>query len=118
MKRLGCLAAVLALLVVAESVPPVGAVTKVQLRAKALSLSNFPTGWSVDNSSSGGAASRPACLQGFKASFKHEVKVTVTYTDGNVPALQETLESGPWNQRTQRSFQEAIGQLQGDQLHI
>ncbi len=94
-RKIAGLAASLALLVAIAGAVPAGAVSKAQLRAKTLSLSNFPTGWSVDNSTSGGAVTRPACLQGFNSSFKHEVKVTVAYTDGNAPSLQETLESGP-----------------------
>jgi hypothetical protein len=94
-RRIAGLTALLTLLVAIAGAVPAGALSKAHLRAKALSLSNFPIGWSVDNSTSGGAVSRPACLQGFKSSFTHEVKVTVAYTDGNTPALQETLESGP-----------------------
>ncbi len=95
MRRIAGLTASLALLVAIAGAVPAGAVSKAQLRARSLSLSNFPIGWSVDNSSSGGAVSRPACLQGFTSSFPHEVKVTVAYTHGSSPALQETLESGP-----------------------
>jgi hypothetical protein len=94
-RRVAGLTASLALLIAIAGAVPAGAVSKAQLRAKALSLSNFPIGWSVDSSTSGGAVSRPACLQGFTSSFPHEVKVTVAYTHGSSPALQETLESGP-----------------------
>jgi len=51
---------------------PAGAMTKSQLRSKLLTLSNMPTGWTVDNSSSGAgqrvvaawpASSRPRSLR-------------------------------------------------------
>jgi hypothetical protein len=73
---------------------PAGAVSKAQLKSKALSISNFPTGWSVDNSS-GGGGSEPGCLAGLKSSFKHEVKVDVSFTNGDLPSVQETIETGP-----------------------
>jgi hypothetical protein len=72
---------------------PAGGSTKSQLEARALSLSNFPTGWSVDN------APRPAedqgCLSGLKKISKHETKVSVSFTDGGLPEVDEVLSSGP-----------------------
>ncbi len=72
---------------------PAGASNKSQLEARALSLSNFPTGWSVDN------APRPAedqgCLSGLKKISKHETKVSVSFTDGGLPEVDEVLTSGP-----------------------
>jgi hypothetical protein len=82
-----------ALLAAVMGTGPAEAATKAQLTAKALSISNFPTGWFVDNSS--GGATKSGCLKSLTSSFKHEVKAEVAYTDGNLPALQETLEVGP-----------------------
>ena len=49
------------------AVLPAGATTKAQLRSKLLSLSDFPTGWTVDNSSSGGGGVvNGGCLAGVK----------------------------------------------------
>lgn len=84
--------AVFALALLMLSALPAGAVTSAQLKAKALSISNFPTGWSVDNS----ALAKPNTgrLTGFNAHNKHEVKVRSTFRDGQLPSLSETLETG------------------------
>jgi hypothetical protein len=91
---------------------PAGAVSSAQLKAKALSLSNFPTGWSVDNSSSSGT-SNISCLKGLQSSFKHEVKASVRSTDGNFPALQETIETGPGVSARLTKFEAALGSCTG-----
>ena len=75
---------------------PAGALTQSQLKAKALSLSDMPTGWSVDNSS-GGIANATGCLKVLSALKKPAKGVThaeVSYEQGDVPALQETIDVG------------------------
>jgi hypothetical protein len=72
---------------------PVGAVTKAQLRAKALSVSDMPAGWSVDPTTGAGATAS-GCLHTLKQAAKHDVKVLVQYHDGEVPVLGEVLEAG------------------------
>jgi hypothetical protein len=77
---------------------PAGAITKAQLHSKVLNLSNLPTGWTVDNSHSGGGGSvSGGCLTGIKRSPKKkgDVKATVQYEDGQLPELDETLAAGP-----------------------
>lgn len=76
---------------------PAGALTQAQLKAKALSLSNMPIGWSVDNSSSGGTSNLGGCLQNLQALGhppKGITRVQVNFDDQNLPSLQETLEGG------------------------
>jgi hypothetical protein len=86
--------AFVAVLVVVGAAVPAGATTRAQLRAKELSLSNFPTGWSVDNSSSSGGSSS-GCLAGAKSTKpKHSVSVSVSFTNGSAPDLQEQLATG------------------------
>ena len=106
----GAAAVAITLLVVAAF--PAGALSPAQLQAKTLSISNFPTGWSVDNSSSSGT-SAISCLKGLQSSFKHEVKASVKYTDGNVPALQETIETGPGISARLTKFETALGSCKG-----
>ena len=55
MRKIAGLAASLTLLIAIAGAVPAGAVSKAKLRAKHLSLANFPTGWSVDNSTSRGS---------------------------------------------------------------
>jgi hypothetical protein len=94
-----------ALLVLTIWVAPAAASTKSQLRAKALSLSNFPTGWSVDKSASSGGASVGGCLAGVKTLRQRgDIKVSVAYHDGAAPALHESLEEGPGAKRVYRTF--------------
>ena len=88
------------------------ALSPAQLQAKTLSISNFPTGWSVDDLSSSGT-SAISCLKGLQSSFKHEVKASVKYTDGNVPALQETIETGPGISARLTKFETALGSCKG-----
>ena len=74
---------------------PAAATTKTELRSKLLSLSNLPTGWTVDNSSSGGGgAVSGGCLAGVKHAPKSETKVSVAFENGQLPDLQEELVTG------------------------
>jgi hypothetical protein len=84
------LAAVVVLLATAASA---SAVTTNQLKSKALSLANMPAGWSV-RTSAGSAAANTRCLKLLKAPIPHEVKTNILFEDGNLPALEESLESG------------------------
>lgn len=74
-------------------VMPAGGLTTSQLHSKALSLSNMPAGWAVDNSSSGGGISS-GCLAGLKRPPGTDTKVSVAYKDGQLPEFLELLASG------------------------
>ncbi len=71
-----------------------GASTKTQLRSKLLTISNMPTGWTVDNSSSGSGGASGGCLAGVKQAPKSENKVTASFENGQLPQLEEELVSG------------------------
>jgi hypothetical protein len=71
---------------------PVSAVTKAQLSARVLSLSNMPTGWSVSHSSQ--SSNTIPCLDVLKSPVKHGQKTSVDYEDGSLPALQEVVAAG------------------------
>jgi hypothetical protein len=73
---------------------PASAVTTTQLSAKALSLANMPTAWSA-HTSANSAATSTRCLTSLKSHFPHEVNVSVLFEDGNLPALEESLQTGP-----------------------
>jgi hypothetical protein len=94
MKRIGMAVTVLGMTTLAATTSsPAGAATKAQVKARALSLSNMPTGWSVDNSANSSSSGIP-CLKPIKAPSKHEVKVAVSYADGSLPAVQEVVATG------------------------
>jgi hypothetical protein len=70
---------------------PASAASKSQLRPKALSLSNMPTGWSVNNSN---GSSTTNC--GLKPKLpKHDSQITVSYIDGQAPSISQVLATGP-----------------------
>jgi hypothetical protein len=97
--------------------PTAGAtLTKSQLQSKAISLSNLPTGWTGDRSSSGGATSKVACFDGLKSHFPGESKMDVSYTHGGQPAFQQTIESGP--SRTLNSRYQAFKKTLSNCKHI
>jgi hypothetical protein len=76
---------------------PAGAMTKQQLQTKALAISDMPSGWSVDNSTSGGLAGVTGCLtelRALKNAQRGVTRVEVSYKDGTAPAMSETLLSG------------------------
>ena len=82
-----------------------GASVKAQLMTKTLSLSDLPTGWSVDDSSRNSGATTVSCLSGLKSSFTHGVKVTVAFRSGTtIPTMQETIETGPGVAARYRAF--------------
>jgi len=81
-----------ALCLVAAS--PAGSSTKTQLRSKLLTLSNFPTGWTIDNSASSGGAASGGCLAGVKQAPKSETKVSAAFENGQLPQFEEELVSG------------------------
>jgi hypothetical protein len=82
--------------VLAPAAPSFG-VTKAELHSKLLSLSDMPTGWSVDNSGGGAASGATGCLKAIEAQPKLPKgleRARVSYTDGNLPSFGETLEAG------------------------
>ena len=84
------LLSVLGLLLIACAIPA-GAITKGQVRSKALSISDMPTGWSVNNAKSSSTSN----CSGSTHAAKHDVKVSVSYQRGNVPVMAEAIEGGP-----------------------
>jgi hypothetical protein len=72
---------------------PAGAITKSQVQAKALAISDMPTGWSVNNASL--KSSSTSNCSGSNKAAKHDVRVEVSYQNGNVPDLAEAIEGGP-----------------------
>ena len=82
--------AIVGLLLIA-GVIPAGAITKGQVQSKALSISDMPTGWSVNNSKSSGTSN----CSGSNRAAKHDVRVEVSYQNGNVPDMAEAIEGGP-----------------------
>jgi hypothetical protein len=94
MKRLGgVLITITVAALVGISTLPAGAVTKAQLRSKLLSISDLPTAWTVDNSSSSGVVSG-GCLAGVAHTPKSETKVEAEFKNGSLPVLKEELVSG------------------------
>jgi hypothetical protein len=94
MSRFLAFAATAALAIVGLSTAgatPADAITKGQVQAKALSISDMPTGWSVNNA----ASSATSNCSGSNKPAKHDEKVVVSYDDGNVPDMSETIEGGP-----------------------
>jgi hypothetical protein len=88
----------IALVVAMSAVPamPAGALTRSQLRSKALSLSNMPAGWTVaSTSSSGGGSSTSAlmsgCLKGVPPAPKDQTVVKVAYRGSRIPLFGEEL---------------------------
>ncbi len=73
------------------------AVSKGHLKSEALSISNFPTGWSVDNSANTGDQ---GCVSALRNPGSHVTKVVVKFSDGNAPDLEEVLMAGPGASRT------------------
>ena len=95
MKRIALVATLV--LLICGLATPAGAITQSQLRSKALAISDMPSGWSVDNSTSGGISNAGGCfktLQSLKHPTKGITRVEVAYTQRQVPALQETLIAG------------------------
>ena len=107
MARLGSMTLVASLIfgVLTVSGTASGASVKSRLMTKALSLSDLPTGWSIDNSKSSSGATTVSCLSGLKSPFKHGVKVTVAFKRGTtIPTMQETIETGPGVAARYRAF--------------
>ena len=74
-----------------------GAISNGQLKAKALSLSNFPGGWSVHDSKRGGGSTWGGCFTRAKRlNPRGDTKASVAFADRGTPtAVTETLASGP-----------------------
>lgn len=78
--------------------PPAAAASTAQLKAKTLSLSDLPAGWSVENATTGPISNLGGCLTQFlnlkKAPPRGVVRARVSYKDGELSVLQETVEAG------------------------
>jgi hypothetical protein len=80
-----------------------------QLEAKALSLSNFPTGWAIDNSAFSNPATGGGCLAAIKKKVpSHDTKVRVAFANGQLPALQEYLVAGKGAQAAYAQINHAL----------
>jgi hypothetical protein len=86
---------------------PAGALSKGQLKAKALSLTDLPAGWAVDHSTGGGVTAA-GCLKPLGAVPKSANRVAVAYTEGQFPDLQETLVSGPGSVARLRTYRHLL----------
>jgi hypothetical protein len=73
------------------------AVSKGPLKSEALSISNFPAGWSVNNTADTGDQ---GCVSALRNPGNHVTKVTVRFSDGNAPDLEEVLMSGSGASKT------------------
>jgi hypothetical protein len=73
---------------------PAGSTANTHLRSKLLTLSNFPTGWTVHDPTSGGGAVSGGCLAGVKHAPDSEIKVTAAFENGQFPQFEEELVSG------------------------
>jgi hypothetical protein len=73
---------------------PAGALTRSQLKAKVLSLSNLPAGWKAENPS-GGGGTYTGCLRNLHASPNSSDPADAFFIDGDsAPAVGEVLASG------------------------
>lgn len=81
------------LTLLAPAISP-GATTKAQLKAKALALSDLPSGWSI-YPPSGTSAEQQGCLSGLKAgSHRGEIRFEDYFVKGNGLYLSEELGTG------------------------
>lgn len=68
--------------------------TQKELRARLLTVSNLPIGWSVDNQPASGGETLFPCLASFEEpKDEHFVSVTTQFQDGPVPVFAERLTS-------------------------
>ncbi len=79
--------------------------TESVLKAKILSLSNLPTGWSTDTTAT--QSGDVGCLAGLKENH-NETKVKVEYEDGQFPELEELLTAGPAAGSAYRSLEKSL----------
>jgi hypothetical protein len=95
--RLFAIVVFVSLAVLILSVGDAGAFSDGQLKTKALSLSNFPTGWSVRNSSRDGGSTWGGCFaRAKKLSPRGDTKANVAFADRGTPTeVTETLAAGP-----------------------
>jgi hypothetical protein len=80
------------LAMVLTAAAPAGALTKGQLKAKALAITDMPAGWSVDPAASQGGAA--VCVASIKKVPAHEQKVVVGYDHDSFPDVEEVLTTG------------------------
>lgn len=107
MNRIKASLMVFGVVALAATSAPAGAATKAQVKARTLSLSNMPTGWSVDNSANSSSGGIP-CLKPLKAPSRHEVKASVSYADGSLPALQEVVATGSGAAASYKALNKAL----------
>ncbi|MGH9109307.1 MAG: hypothetical protein ACRDY3_07580 [Acidimicrobiales bacterium] len=66
--------------------------TKAELKARLLTISDLPAGWSVSHTSPTGGIASSQCVSGL-ASHKHGPTATASFSQGNTPVLDELLSS-------------------------
>ncbi len=98
----GTLVATLAMMLPASGA---GAVSNGQLKSEALSISNFPTGWSV---LSGEDTGDQGCVSGLRNPGKHVSKVLARFQDGNAPDVEEVLLAGSGALHTYTKLMQAL----------
>lgn len=79
-------------------------------KARLLSVSDLPSGWSVDNTqqSSSGGLEGSSCLSGLKAAPKNGTKASAAFEDGQFPAMDEVLALGPNEVQRYRKLNKAL----------
>lgn len=116
MVRFGRLLVALAVLILCAALAaPAGAITKSQLRSKAFSLSDMPTGWSVDNANASASNFR-GCLTGLIALEKPSKTVLVDYVvydNQSIPSLSEYLAAGKTTKDATKLYGKYIHVLNG-----
>ena len=80
--------------------------TESVLKAKILSLSNLPTGWSTDTTAT--QSGDVGCLAAGLKENHNETKVKVEYEDGQFPELEELLTAGPAAGSAYRSLEKSL----------
>ena len=103
--RFVALATVGALLILTFSAGVACAISKGQLKSEALSISNFPTGWSVNNSADTGDQ---GCVSALRNPGKNVTKVTARFSDGNAPDVEEVLMAGTGAQHTYAKLSQTL----------
>lgn len=66
------------------------------LQGQLLTLSDFPAGWSIDNSANNDSGSTPACFKGLKDTSQTKDHATASFKNGsNLPNFSEGLQYYP-----------------------
>ena len=106
MRRLAISAVGLVALEILGVGAPASATSTAQLKAKALSVSNLPSGWAVDNSAQASDSGLGGCFKALEAIPKPKglVRADLRFNqNGDTPSIEEILETGKGAARATRS---------------